>query len=69
MAHQPGQAVFKAIMPEEIEWKPLAAFSPSVGLAVVVGQLRHKTNSKEELYEYRTETYLFRLAKQEPRMM
>lgn len=36
--HQPGQAVFKAILPEEIEWKPFAAFPPSVRLAVVVGQ-------------------------------
>lgn len=33
--HQPGQGVVKAILPEEIEWKPFAAFSPSVGLAVV----------------------------------
>jgi quercetin dioxygenase-like cupin family protein len=38
--HQPGQAVFRAILPEEIEWKPFAAFPPSVRLAVVVGQPR-----------------------------
>jgi quercetin dioxygenase-like cupin family protein len=37
-AHQPGQAVFKAIMSEDIDWKPFAAFPHSVRLAVVVGQ-------------------------------
>jgi quercetin dioxygenase-like cupin family protein len=37
-SHQPGQAVFKAILPEEIEWKPFAAFPPSARLAIVVGQ-------------------------------
>lgn len=36
--HQLGQAVFRAILPEEIDWKPFAAFPPSVHLAVVVGQ-------------------------------
>lgn len=36
--HQPGQAVFRAVLPEEIDWKPFAAFPPSVRLAVVVGQ-------------------------------
>jgi len=36
--HQPGQAVFRAIPPEEIDWKPFAAFPASVRLAVVVGQ-------------------------------
>jgi len=37
-SHQPGQAVFQAILPEEIDWKPFAAFPPAVRLAVVVGQ-------------------------------
>jgi quercetin dioxygenase-like cupin family protein len=37
-SHQPGQAVFKAILPEEIEWKPFPAFPPSARLAIVVGQ-------------------------------
>jgi quercetin dioxygenase-like cupin family protein len=32
------QTGFKAILPEDIEWKPFAAFPPSVRLAVVVGQ-------------------------------
>jgi quercetin dioxygenase-like cupin family protein len=36
--HQPGQATFRAILPEEIDWKPFAAFPPSARLAVVVGQ-------------------------------
>ena len=36
--HQPGQDVFKAILSEDIEWKPFPAFPPSVRLAVVVGQ-------------------------------
>ena len=39
--HQPGQAVFRAILPEEIEWKPFAAFPASVRLAVIVGQPLH----------------------------
>ena len=36
--HQPGQTVFRAILPEEIEWKPFAAFPPSARLAIVVGE-------------------------------
>lgn len=36
--HQPGESVFKAILTEDIEWRPFAAFPPSVRLAVVVGQ-------------------------------
>ena len=35
--HQPAQDVFKAIVSEDIDWKPFAAFPPSVRLAVVVG--------------------------------
>ena len=35
--HQPGQAVFRGILPEEIHWNPFAAFPPAVRLAVVVG--------------------------------
>jgi hypothetical protein len=38
MSHQPGQDVFKTILPEDIDWKPFEAFPPSVRLAVVVGQ-------------------------------
>ena len=37
-SHQPGQEVFKAIVPENIDWKSFAALPPSVRLAVIVGQ-------------------------------
>ncbi len=36
--HQPGQDVFRSVLPEEIDWKPFPSFPPSVRLAVVVGQ-------------------------------
>ena len=32
------EASFKAILPEDIDWKPFAAFPPAVRLAVLVGQ-------------------------------
>jgi len=35
--HQPGQAVFRSVLPEDIDWGPFAAFPPSARLAVVVG--------------------------------
>ena len=35
--HQPGQAAFRSVLPEEIEWKPFPAFPPSARLAIVVG--------------------------------
>ena len=37
-AHQPGQGAFKSVLSEDINWKPFAAFPPSVRLAVIVGQ-------------------------------
>lgn len=37
LPHQPGEDTFRAILPEDIQWKPFAAFPPSVRLAVVVG--------------------------------
>ena len=37
MSHLPGQAAFKSIQPEEIDWQPFPAFPPSVRLAVIVG--------------------------------
>ena len=37
-AHQPGRGPFRAVLPEDIEWKPFPAFPPSVRLAVVVGE-------------------------------
>lgn len=36
--HEPGQDVFKTILPDDVEWKPFPAFPPGVRLAVVVGQ-------------------------------
>ncbi len=36
-SHQPGQAAFKAILSDDIDWQPFPAFPPSVRLAVVVG--------------------------------
>jgi quercetin dioxygenase-like cupin family protein len=41
-SHQPGQDTFKAVLPEDIDWKPFPAFPPSVRLAVVVGQPSEK---------------------------
>ncbi len=35
--HQPGPAVFRSILPEDIDWKPFSAFPSSVRLAVLVG--------------------------------
>ena len=34
---QPGQAAFRAILAEDIEWKPFPAFPPEARLAVLVG--------------------------------
>ena len=36
--HQPGQAVFRSVLPEDIDWKQFPAFPPSVRLAVVIGE-------------------------------
>jgi hypothetical protein len=33
-AHQPGEAVFRSILPEEIDWKPFPAFPLAARLAV-----------------------------------
>ena len=35
--HQTDQSAFKAILPEEIDWKPFPSFPPSARLAIVVG--------------------------------
>lgn len=37
-AHQPGQAAFRTVLPEDIDWKPFPAYPPSVRLGVLVGQ-------------------------------
>jgi quercetin dioxygenase-like cupin family protein len=36
--HQPGQDVFRSVLPEDMDWKPFAGFPPSARLAVIVGQ-------------------------------
>ena len=35
--HQPDQAEYRSVLPEEIDWKPFPTFPPSVRLAIVVG--------------------------------
>lgn len=35
--HQPDDDRFRAILPEEIAWKPLPAFPPGARLAVMIG--------------------------------
>jgi quercetin dioxygenase-like cupin family protein len=35
--HYSGQADFRSLRPEEIDWKPFAAFPPAARLAIVVG--------------------------------
>ena len=37
-SHQPGQAEFHAILSEDVDWKPFAAFPAGARLAVMVGQ-------------------------------
>ena len=41
-AHRPGEAVFRSVLPEDIDWKPFPAFPPSVRLAIIVGQLSER---------------------------
>jgi hypothetical protein len=36
--HQPGQSVFRSVLPEDIDWRPFAAFPSSVRLAIVVAE-------------------------------
>jgi quercetin dioxygenase-like cupin family protein len=35
--HQPGEADFRSILPEEIEWQQFPAFPPEARLAVLIG--------------------------------
>ena len=35
--HQPDQSAFRAILPEDVEWKPFPAFPPEARLAILVG--------------------------------
>jgi hypothetical protein len=36
--HQPGQDIFRSVLPEDIDWRPFPAFPPSVRLAILIGQ-------------------------------
>jgi quercetin dioxygenase-like cupin family protein len=36
--HQPGEAEFKSVLPEDIDWKPFPAFPTPARLAIVVGE-------------------------------
>ncbi len=36
--HQTGEALFRSILPEDIEWKSFPAFPPQARLAVLVGE-------------------------------
>jgi acyl-CoA reductase-like NAD-dependent aldehyde dehydrogenase len=36
--HQLNEAVFRSILPEDIDWKPFPAFPQSARLAVLVGE-------------------------------
>jgi len=35
--HEPGEAAFRVILPEDVAWRPFAAFPPEARLAVLVG--------------------------------
>jgi hypothetical protein len=35
--HQPGQADFRSLLPDSIDWEPFPAFPPAARLAVLVG--------------------------------
>jgi len=37
-SHQPGQDVFKSVLPDDLNWRPFSAFPPPVRLAVIVGE-------------------------------
>ena len=40
--HQPGQAGFRSILPEDIQWKQFSAFPAPARLAVLVGDPTHE---------------------------
>ncbi|WP_329189619.1 cupin domain-containing protein [Actinacidiphila glaucinigra] len=61
LTHQPGQAVFRSILPQDLDWEPFPAFPPAARLAVVVGNpsepapyvVRVKLPSGERLMPHR----------------
>src|SRR2546422_4991651 len=50
--HQPGQAVFRAVLPDDVDWRPFPAFPPSVRLAVLVGQPDRKSTRLNSSHGY-----------------
>ncbi|MGI5248486.1 cupin domain-containing protein [Actinacidiphila glaucinigra] len=61
LTHQPGQEVFRSILPQDLDWQPFPAFPPAARLAVVVGDpserapyvVRVKLPSGERLMPHR----------------
>ncbi|MYX37112.1 MULTISPECIES: cupin domain-containing protein [unclassified Streptomyces] len=61
LTHQPGQEVFRSILPQDLDWQPFPAFPPAARLAVVVGNpsepapyvVRVKLPSGERLMPHR----------------
>jgi quercetin dioxygenase-like cupin family protein len=59
--HESSEAVFRSILPEDVEWKPFPAFPPSARIAVLVGEptqagpyvIRVKLPSGEKLMPHR----------------
>lgn len=59
--HQPDQDVFRTLLPQDVDWKPFAAFPPAARLAVVVGDpsqpapyaVRVKLPANEKLMPHR----------------
>jgi hypothetical protein len=57
-----GATAFRAVPPEDVDWKPFSAFPPAVRLAVVAGQpserglhvIRVKVPSGVKLMPHRT---------------
>ncbi|MET9876988.1 cupin domain-containing protein [Actinacidiphila glaucinigra] len=61
LTHQPGQEVFRSVLPQDLDWQPFPAFPPAARLAVVVGNpsepapyvVRVKLPSGERLMPHR----------------
>jgi quercetin dioxygenase-like cupin family protein len=59
--HGPGEAVFRSILPEDVEWKPFSAFPASARFAVLIGEptqagpyvIRVKVPSGEKLMPHK----------------
>ncbi|MFI8183946.1 cupin domain-containing protein [Actinacidiphila glaucinigra] len=59
--HQPGQEVFRSVLPQDLDWQPFPAFPPAARLAVIVGNpseaapyvVRVKLPSGERLMPHR----------------